>query len=138
MIPVEDGKTSTGLRFKRLAVSAHTFQQSRIPRRPVAQLAFPEFTITARTRLLLFACDTRPTSTGAATIKFLVNNAAAVVFGSATISAKSGFPLALMPALTAENLNPFGRKTGPGWIIPAVSPESSRAQEGSRTVAIRL
>jgi hypothetical protein len=39
----------------------------------------------------------------------LVNTAAAVVSGPDTASAKSGRPLALIPAATAEKENPCGK-----------------------------
>jgi len=57
-----------------------------MPARPVAQLAFPELTTTARTRPPVESNDARPTSTGAATTRFVVNNAAALA------------PFALQPA----------------------------------------
>src|SRR5438270_10798598 len=138
MMPVDDGKTSAASRFRSRAVSEQTLLQFRMPTWPVAQFAFPEFTITACTRPLLFARAERPISTGAAVIRFRVNSAAAEVLGSAIMSARSGFPLALMPAFTAENLNPLGRNTGSAGIIPAVSPKSLQAQVGSQTGALRL
>src|SRR5712692_7629098 len=49
-----------------------------MPARPVAQLALPEFTTTARTRPPVESNPARPTSTGAATTRFFVNNAAAL------------------------------------------------------------
>ena len=48
-----------------------------MPARPVAQLALPEFTTTARTHPPVESSAARPTSTGAATTRFFVNNAAA-------------------------------------------------------------
>ncbi len=92
------------------ASSRQTRWQALIPACPVAQLALPEFTITARTRPRLAANDARPTSRGAATTRFLVNMAAAVVPGQASTSARSGRPLALMPAQAAEKLKPAGRQ----------------------------
>ncbi len=82
--------------------SRQTCWQAWIPALPVAQLALPEFTITARTRPRLAASDARPTSRGAATTRFLVNTAAAVVPGQASTSARSGRPLALIPAQAAR------------------------------------
>ena len=79
------------------------------PGLPVAQLALPEFTITARIPPRLAANDARPTSRGAATTRFLVNNAAAVVPGQASTRARSGRPLALIPAQAAEKLEPGGQ-----------------------------
>src|SRR3954471_1360666 len=138
MMPVDDGNTSAASRFRSRAVSEHTLLQFRMPAWPVAQFAFPEFTIAACTRPLLFARAERPTPTGAAVTRLRVNSAAAEVLGSAIMSARSGFPLALIPAFTDANLNPLGRKTGSGRIIPAVSPESLQAPVGSQTWALRL
>ena len=117
IIPVDEGNTSQGLTLNRRAASAQTILQAPIPSEPVAQFALPEFTITARTRPRLLVSEARPTSTGAATTRFFVNSAAAVVRRSATISARSGFPLALIAAAIAENLNPWGRKIGPDPLI---------------------
>src|ERR1039458_3574584 len=81
-----------------------------MPARPVAQLALPEFTTTARTRPPVETSAARPTSTGAATTRFLVNNAAAVAPPAAATRARSGRPLTLMPAATAEKENPRGKR----------------------------
>src|ERR1700694_5095589 len=105
-----------------------------MPARPVAQLALPEFTTTARTRPPVESNEARPTSTGAATTRFVVNNAAAVAPPAAaelrsawtlrlrsgraragarphtSTNARSGRPLTLMPAATAEKENPAGRR----------------------------
>src|SRR5580693_1090444 len=85
-----------------------------MPARPVAQLAFPEFTRTARTRQREESRLARPTSTGAATTRFCVNKAAAVAPLAASARAKSGLPLALIPAATAEKEKPSGRRTFSG------------------------
>src|SRR6185369_303645 len=68
-------------------------------------------------------------------MRFFVNTAAARVLDPAKMAAKSGLPLALMPALTAENLKPLGRNIGSlaFAVILAVSPESWRVLEGSQT-----
>src|SRR5215469_4138962 len=124
MMPVEEGNTSEGGILSKRAASAHTRLEARIPSGPVAQFAFPEFTRTARARPPLVASALRPISTGAATIRFLVNRAAAVVPGPAEISPRSGFWLALMPAATAEYLNPRGRKIGSDELMRAVLPAS--------------
>src|ERR1700751_202499 len=110
MIPVEDGKTSAGLTLRYRASSLQTFLQATIPATPVAQFALPEFTMTARTFPRDLLNEARPTSTGAAAIRFFVKSAAAFACRSATISARSGFALALIPAVAEENLNPLGRK----------------------------
>src|SRR5438552_12466934 len=104
MIPVEEGNTSEARTLSRRAAWAHRDLQSRMPAFPVAQLAFPELTRTARTRPRVLANAARPTSTGAATTRFCVNRAAPRVSAPARISAMSGLPLALIPAAKAENL----------------------------------
>src|SRR5271157_938667 len=120
-----------------------------MPARPVAQLALPEFTTTARTQPPLESNAARPTSTGAATTRFFVNNAAAVAPPAAaelrstwtlrlrseqaregarphtSTSARSGRPLTLMPAATAENENPSGKRIFSGERRSEVMPESS-------------
>lgn len=109
IIPVEDGKISPARSFRSVASPAQTSRQALIPALPVAQLALPEFTMTARMRPRVAASAARPTSRGAATTRFLVNTAAAVVPAQASTSAKSGRPLALIPALADEKLKPAGR-----------------------------
>src|SRR5581483_451783 len=133
IIPVEEGNTSLGRSFSSRAASAQMLLQFRIPAPPVAQFALPEFTMTAPTRPLLFAIAVRPTSTGAATTRFLVNRADAAAVGSARIKPTSGFPLDLMPAVAAENLNPLGRKIGPDSIMRATSQGSWPVREGLQT-----
>src|ERR1700681_2789373 len=96
-----------------------------MPARPVAQLALPEFTTTARTRPPVASKDERPTSTGAATTRLVVNNAAAVAPPAASTSARSGRPLTLMPAATAEKENPRGKRIFSGERRSEVMPESS-------------
>src|SRR6266849_11212559 len=96
-----------------------------MPARPVAQLALPEFTTTARTRPPVESNDARPTSTGAATTRFFVNNAAAVAPPAASTRARSGRPLTLIPAATAEKENPTGKRIVSGERRSEVMPESS-------------
>src|SRR5579864_1842311 len=110
MIPVEEGKTSTGFTLNFRANSEHTVWEARMPGCPVAQLAFPAFTMTALTRprearKLLF-----PTATGAAASRFRVNMAAAEAPSGISARARSGLPLALIPAVRAENENPAGSR----------------------------
>src|SRR5579864_2337954 len=138
MMPVEEGNTCDLRIFRWRAVSAHTDLQARTPAGPVAQFAFPEFTTTARVRPRLCNSALRPTSTGAATTRFFVNRAAAEVCGPASMSARSGLPLTLIPAVAAENANPLGRKIGPESLIPEASPASSPAQAEWRSAATRL
>ena len=97
---------------------------------------FPSSPATARTRPRLAARDARSTSKGAATTRFLVKTAAAVVPRQASISARSRRPLALTPAATAEKAKPFGRsvefKAAARRFIPPASPGSLQVQAGSR------
>ena len=109
IMPVEDGNTSSALNPSRPDAFRQTCKQSFMPALPVAQLALPEFTITARTCAPVARKCLRPISTGAAITRFFVNTAAAVVPGAASAKAKSNRPLALIPAATAENENPPGR-----------------------------
>src|SRR5208282_904930 len=109
-----------------------------MPARPVAQLALPEFTTTALTRPPVASNDARPTSTGAATTRFFVNNAAALAAAElrpawtgegarphTSTSARSGRPLTLIPAATAEKENPRGKRIFSGERRSAVMPGSS-------------
>src|SRR6266481_6051319 len=59
MMPVDEGKTCVGGIPSSRAVAAHVVLQARIPGCPVAQLALPELTRTARTRPTLFASAER-------------------------------------------------------------------------------
>src|ERR1019366_7397 len=67
----------------------------------------------------------RPTSTGAATTRFVVNNAAAVAPPAASTSARSGRPLTLIPAATAEKEKPRGKRIFSGERRSVVMLESS-------------
>src|SRR5208282_439627 len=109
-----------------------------MPARPVAQLALPEFTTTALTRPPVASNDARPTSTGAATTRFFVNNAAALAAAElrpawtgegarphTSTSARSGRPLTLIPAATAEKENPRGKRIFSGERRKDVMPGSS-------------
>src|SRR5580658_3291853 len=100
-----------------------------MPARPVAQFALPEFTTTARSRPLVASNDVRPISTGAATTRFLVNNAAPVAPPAASASARSGRPVTLIPAAIAEKEKPRGKRIVSGELLSsirgAVMPESS-------------
>src|ERR1017187_7460980 len=112
-----------------------------MPARPVAQVALPEFTRRARPRPPVESNDPRPTSTGAATTRFLVNKAAAFALPETaelrsawtgegarphtSTSARSGRPLTLMPAATAEKEKPRGKRIFSGERRSEVMPESS-------------
>src|SRR5689334_22684670 len=112
MMPVDEGNTVLGTTPRNRPSSWQIRWHALNPALPVAQLALPEFTITARTWPRLAAKDARPTSRGAATTRFLVKTAAAVVPAQASTSARSGRPLALIPAQAAEKLKPAGK-----WIL---------------------
>src|SRR5215469_15503895 len=66
MTPVEHTKTSLGGQCRRPAVSVTVRSAAAYPAGPVAQLALPAFTITARTRPLEALRCALETSTGAA------------------------------------------------------------------------
>ena len=106
MIPVEDGNTRCGLTWICFATPMHTLLAAFSPCFPVAQLALPAFTISARISPCPRRRCSRPTVTGAATIWLRVNMAAAEAPSGARANAKSGLPLALMPAVQAEKRNP--------------------------------
>src|ERR1700678_3921670 len=112
-----------------------------MPARPVAQLAFPEFTMTARTRPPAESNDARPTSTGAAMTRFFVNKAAALAPLVASASARSGRPLTLMPAARAANENPKGKRIFSGerrgWVMPEYSNSSWAAARSQMREAFR-
>src|SRR6266536_4547311 len=138
IMPVDDGKTSEGLVFSKCANSEQINLQARNPDGPVAQFAFPELTMTARTRPFVLPSEARSTSTGAATMRFFVNRAAAVARDSVTISARSGFLLDFIPAAMAEKVKPLGRKIGPEPLISGASPENSQVQAGWRISVVHL
>ena len=134
MMPVEDGNTLFEEIRKYSASFPQVSWQARMPAAPVAQLAFPELTSTASMRPRAFFRLARPTSTGAATTRLRVKTAAAVA-PSEHAKARSGRPLALMPAAIAANENPFGTSMGSGErrsvFIPKVSRDGSPAGLGS-------
>ncbi len=129
MMPVEEGKTSAADTPNSFPASRQTCSQARMPTRPVAQLALPEFTTTARTRPPVKSSDLAADFHGAATTRFFVNNAAALAPPAASTSARSGRPLTFMPAATAEKENPTGKRIFSGELLSsirsAVMPESS-------------
>ena len=106
MTPVEHCSTWFGSRLRAVAAAAVAATASASPRAPVAAFACPLLTMTARgepeeSRVL-------ERWTGAAAIRLVVNSPAAVVACSPTSSARSGRPLALKPAVTADAKNPLG------------------------------
>src|SRR5437016_548884 len=137
IMPVEEGNTWDADTLSKSPSARQTCWLALMPGFPVAQFALPEFTIKARTRPRLAANEARPTTRGAATTWFFVNNAAAVVAGQASTSAKSARPLALRPARAAEKLNPPGTQIllagKPRAFILRSSPANLSAEEESRT-----
>ena len=115
MIPVEEGKTSSKMQPKLSAAATQVATQPSMPGAPLAQLALPELTSTAATRPPVAARCRRPTVTGAATTRLVVNMAAptaaptAPPASRATAIARSRLPLDLIPARTAPHWNPAGR-----------------------------
>ncbi len=67
MMPVEDGKISCGSQPRRKAKVSQLVRALWRPSGPVAQLALPAFTITARMLPPVLCMCSRPTMTGAAT-----------------------------------------------------------------------
>ena len=111
MIPVDEGKTSSKMQPKLSAAATQVVTQPSMPGSPLAQLALPELTSTAATRPPVAARCRRPTVTGAATTRLVVNMAAptAAPASRTTAMARSRLPLALIPARTAPHWNPAGR-----------------------------
>src|ERR1700679_1253647 len=99
IIPVDDGKISSNTHPIASATATQLLWQASMPGSPVAQLAFPAFTTTAETLPPVAAKCLRPTIIGAATTWLLVYITPASAGPSQTASARSGLPLALIPAL---------------------------------------
>ena len=115
--PVEPTATCAGSRPVSSAASSCIRAASRRPAAPVAALALPELTATARSAAR--SQRSRQSSTGAAWVPERVKRAALVASGeSQASSATSRSPLGLMPAATPAARNPAGRpstsRTWPG------------------------
>ena len=111
--PVEATSTcGTGQPISR-AVSDAISRAARYPSSPVQAFAQPLLTTIARATLSDRSRCSRERTTGAACARFIVKTAAAVAAVSDTRSARSGAPLALIPALTPAALNPAGVVTPP-------------------------
>ena len=142
IMPVEDGNTSAAGTPRIFATSRQTRSQAKMPARPVAQFALPEFTITARRRPPVAASAARPTSTGAATTRLLVKSAAAATRRIST-SARSGRPLSFIPVASAEKEKPRGQQNclgratqfRRGHAAESYKP-SSRVEAESQTPAV--
>src|SRR5689334_11599048 len=122
MTPVEQTKTSCGWTRRRRAVSSIVRRETASPCAPVAQLAFPAFTTTARMRPLESCRCFFDRVTGAATTRFCVNTAAAEARTSLEKIAKSSAPVFFRPQAVAAKRNPCGSAASEGaWFIRGVS-----------------
>src|SRR5208283_2823935 len=109
MTPVEHTRTSWGWQKRRRAVSSTVFSEAARPAGPVAQLALPAFTMTARIRPFEARKFSLETTTGGATTRFCVKTAAAEAGTSLESSARSSAPVFFRPQAVAEKRNPRGR-----------------------------
>src|ERR1700730_14613934 len=108
--PVEQTQTSSGVQPRPFAVSATVRNAAACPAAPVAQLALPAFTTTAR----ILPFDARKCalemSTGAATTRFCVNTPAAEAGTSLERMARSSAPFFFRPQAVAAKRKPRGRE----------------------------
>src|SRR6267142_6664966 len=107
--PVEQTNNSCGVQPSRFAASATVRSAAAWPAAPVAQLALPAFTTTARMRPFdarLFSLEIR---TGAATTRFCVKTAAADAGTSLEMMARSSAPVFFNPQAVAAKRNPRGK-----------------------------
>jgi hypothetical protein len=109
MTPVEATRTWSGPQARRSAATSAVRRAFSSPCAPVAALALPALMTTAR----MSPAGTRARShcTGAAAIRFVVKVPAAEHGLSATSTARSGVPDALIPARTPAARNPAGTAT---------------------------
>src|SRR5215831_18074473 len=98
----------------RRAASSLVRSETRSPCSPVAQLALPALTTTARMRPLDACRFCFESVTGAATTRFCVKTAAAEAGTSLEIRARSNAPVFLRPQAVAAKRNPFGRADSGG------------------------
>src|SRR5271157_752338 len=108
MTPVEQTRTSWGWQTRRRAVSSTVFNEAARPAGPVAQLALPALTMTARMRPPDARKFSFETTTGGATTRFCVKTAAAEAGTSLESSARSSAPVFFRPQAVAEKRNPRG------------------------------
>jgi len=101
MMPVDEGKTSSGLQLKVLAAAWQVAMAAARPSSPAAQLALPALMAATRMRPAVAARCCLSMISGAAMTLLEVKTAAALAGVSATMSAKSVRPDFLRPALTA-------------------------------------
>ena len=118
--PVDAMRTALAGQPRPSATSAAIRSASRIPCSPVAALALPLWTRTAR--MAPFALCARDSSTGGAAVALRVKTAAAGTVASAATSATSGRPELLIPAVTPAAAKPRGCRmptaTGPARRAP--------------------
>src|SRR5207249_10004353 len=110
MTPVEQTNNSCGVQPSRFAASATVRTAAAWPASPVAQLALPAFTTTARMRPFdarIFSLEMR---TGAATTRFCVKTAAAEAGTSLERIARSSAPVFFNPQAVAAKRNPRGKE----------------------------
>src|ERR1043165_5770111 len=118
MTPVEQTKSSCGAKFMRRAASGLVGWAAVPPRGPVAQLALPALTTTARMRPLEDCRFFLERVTGAATTRFWVKTAAADAGASLETRARSSAPVFLRPQAVAAKRKPLGRAdSGGAWVI---------------------
>src|SRR5258708_8725744 len=110
MTPLEQTNNSRGLQPSRFAASATVRTAAAWPASPVAQLALPAFTTTARIRPFDARKCSLEISTGAATTRFCVNTAAAEAVTSLEITARSSAPVFFRPQAVAAKRNPRGKE----------------------------
>src|SRR5215469_4936317 len=103
MTPVEQTKTSLGWQCRRRAVSSTVRTEAAYPCSPVAQLALPAFTITARMRPFDARRFALETVTGAAMTRFFVKTAAAEAGTSLESIARSSAPVFFKPHAVAKS-----------------------------------
>src|ERR1700674_1979756 len=105
--PAEDARGAQPIRF---AASATVRTAAAWPAAPVAQLALPAFTTTARMRPFEARRCSLEISTGAATTRFCVKTAAAEAGTSLERIARSSAPVFFKPHAVAAKRNPRGKE----------------------------
>src|SRR5258705_4599265 len=109
MTPVEQTNNSCGVQPSRFAASATVRSAAAWPAAPVAQLALPAFTTTARMRPFDARRCSLEMRTGAATTRFCVKTAAADAGMSLERIARSSAPRVFKPHAVAAKRNPRGK-----------------------------
>src|SRR5271168_4107826 len=121
--PVEHTKSSCGLYPRSFAASFTVRSAAAWPTAPVAQLALPALTTTARMRPLEDLRCWREITTGAATTKFCVKTAAAEAGTSLDKIARSSAPVFFSPQAVAAKRKPRGRDDSERACFKAWAPE---------------